>query len=151
MNEYELFLAQINSLMDRRQTVTTTYLSVTTAIIGAVAFLFKDGQLSNWPQQTSVLILLLSGIIACTLWRALITQYSTLLGWWYQQLRILEEVIPNSSQLITKEYQELYLKKHNRAPIGLTRYETQLTWLFTTIYVVFGCAILILLLKNISF
>lgn len=33
--------------------------------------------------------------------------YSTLVGWWYTQLRALEEKMPESSKLLTKEYQEL--------------------------------------------
>lgn len=147
-NEYELFLSHVNRFAERRQTVTTTYLSVNAALTGAIAFLFKDGQLSSLPAQVSTLIFLLSGIVACGLWRRLITHYSTLMGWWYEQLRALETMLPNSSKLITKEYQELFEQKQGKGPIGITRYETSLTWLFTIIYLVFGLAILVVLVLS---
>lgn len=146
-SDYELFLGQVNNLNTRRQMVTTTYLSVNAALTGAMAFLFKDGQLSGFVPLISVLTLLFSGIVACSLWRRLIAQHSALLNWWYTQLRLLEQDMPESRKLITKEHQELYQKgKEKKNVVGLTRYEAQLTWLFTLIYSVFGLAILITLL-----
>lgn len=141
-NDLDVILTQIRHLSDRRQTVTSTYLSVNAAIIGIMAFLFKDGQIPNISAQISFLALLFSGIAACGLWRKFITQLSTVIGWWYQQIRLLEENDSQSNKLITKEYQELYSKNKHNAPIGLTRYETALTWLFTTIYFVFCLIIL---------
>lgn len=142
-DEYELFLSHVYKLAERRQTVTTTYLSVNAALTGAIAFLFKDGQLSGLAPQISVLTLLLSGIVACSLWRIQITYYSKLMGWWYEQLRTLEETLQNSRKLITKEYHDLFIRKQGKGAIGITRYEISLTWLFTIIYLVFGLAILI--------
>jgi len=57
-------------------------------------------------------------------------------------LRLLEETDPDSKKIITKEYDELYLKNKNGKISGLTRYETQLTWLFTLIYCIFCIIIL---------
>jgi len=140
--EYEIFLEWINKLTERRQTVTTIYLSVNTAIVGLIAFLLKDYSLSEWIQQASVLVLLVSGVIACDLWRRLITQHSALIGWWYEQLRGLEDAMLESNKLLTREYQVLYLEKQSKTRIGLTRYETRLTWLFTVLYAALGLAIL---------
>ncbi len=147
-DEYQVFLGQVNILTERRQLVTTTYLSVNTAIVGAMAFLFKDGQLGVWTQQASVLVLLTAGLIACSLWRRLIVQYNTLLGWWYAQLRDLEAAMPSSQKLLTREYHALYAKKPNRAPVGLSRYETRLAWLFTLLYFAFGAAIVVTLVLS---
>jgi hypothetical protein len=141
-NELDMLVSHIRHLTDRRQNVTSTYLSVNAALIAAMAFLFKDGQVINLSAQISFLALLISGIVACSLWRRLITQLSTVIAWWYWQLRLLEDSDPQSNKLITKEYQELYLGHRNRAAIGLTRYETALTWLFTLIYLVFCIVIL---------
>lgn len=141
--QYELLLSHVNALTERRQTVTTTYLSVNTAIVGATAFLFKDGLLSTWQQQLSVLVLFGAGLIACNLWYQLISQYSTLLSWWYGKLRAIETQLPVDERIFTDEYDDLYAMKRGRITIGLTRYEKRLTWLFTMIYLAFGCAILI--------
>ena len=79
-DEYELLLNQVNAIVTRRQTVTSTYLSVNAALTGAIAFLFKDGQLPNIVSQISVLTLLFSGVLVCSLWRRLIMQHSTLIN-----------------------------------------------------------------------
>lgn len=87
--EYSLFLEQVNKLTERRQKVTATYLSVNAAIVGAIAFVLKDVQMISWGKHLSALMLLIAGVIICDLWRRLIRQYSTLLGWWYTQLRAI--------------------------------------------------------------
>lgn len=132
--QYPLFLSQVNTLTERRQKVTTTYLSVNAAIIGMITFVLKDVQIIGWGKNLSVLILLLAGIVTCDLWRRLIRQYSTSIGWWYTQLRNLEKDMSDSNKLLTKEYQELYSTKSKTTPIGMTRYEAILTYIFTTIY-----------------
>jgi len=142
-NEYRLALDQVDKLTQRRQSITTTYLSVNTAVTGAIAFLIKDGSLPSVTSQVSVLALLLSGIVACSLWRRLIMHYSTLTGWWYEQIRSVENRLAESSKLITKEYQDLYFKTKGKKNTRITPYETMLTWLFTAIYVIFGLAILV--------
>ncbi len=143
-DEYQLYLEQVNKLAERRQNVTSTYLTVNTAIVGAVAFLFKDGYIPGWSQQVTVLVLFVAGIVVCDLWRRLIKQYSQLLSWWFKQLHLLEDKMVESSKLIKREYEALYKKKKGRPPIGLTRYETGLTWVFTGMYVVFGLAIVVM-------
>lgn len=145
-NEYRLALDQANKLADRRQAITTTYLSVNAALTGAIAFLFKDGRLPDVASQVTVLALLFSGVMACGLWRRLIKHYSTLTGWWYEQIRSLENQLPGGNKLVTKEYQELYFKQKGKRDTRITPYETNLTWLFTSIYLVFSLAIQVTLI-----
>lgn len=149
-DQYKLMLDQVNNLTVRRQSTTAIYLSVNTALTGAMAFLFKDGLLSSPISQISVLTLLFSGIIACSLWRRLIIQFSMVTAWWYSQLRLAEETYPSQNQLLTKEYLELYQKQpKKKGGIGMTRYEISLIWLFICIYSMFGAIIAILLIMHI--
>jgi len=141
--EYKIFLEQVNKLADRRQYTTTIYLTVNAAIIGALAFLFKDAEMPGWQQQATVLVLLLAGIVACDLWRRLLYQYKTLLGWWYKRLHLLEESLQGCSCLIKQEYEHLYATKKGHPRLGLTRYEVRLTWLFTILYGLFSMAIVV--------
>ena len=141
--EYQLALDQANKLADRRQAITATYLSVNAAITGAVAFLFKDGRLPDVSSEVTVLALLVSGVVACGLWRRIIKHYSAQMGWWFEQIRSMESQLSESSQLFTREYQELYFKQNVGKDSRITPYEINLTWLFTTIYVVFAIAILV--------
>jgi hypothetical protein len=146
-DEYELFFNHINSLMERRKSVTATYLSVNAAITGALAFLFKDGQLQDWTQQISVLVLLAAGIAACILWRMLIHHYSTTIGWWYRQLRHLESVMSGSSKMITEEYAQL---NKGSLPTRVSTYEVRLVWLFAVVYSLFIVGILYALISRLG-
>ena len=148
-DEYRLILNQVNILTERRQTVASTYLTVTTAIIAGVAFLFKDGDLESWQQEAAVLVLLFAGFLACNLWRAIVSQYSTLLDWWYKELRRLEEENKESSMTITREYDELYKIEGGKVKVGITRYEKTLTWIFGLLFFVFACALLLDLLRRV--
>jgi hypothetical protein len=135
--EYSLFLEQVGKLAERRQTVTSTYLTVNTAIFGIIAFLMKDVDIVAWGKYVAVLLLLFAGIIICDLWRRLITRYTAHLRWWFQQLRELEEKMSESSKLLNAEFNALYTRSH----IGLTRYENRLTWIFTVMFAGFGVVI----------
>jgi len=145
-NEYQTLIAQINKLTERRQSVSSIYLSVNAAIMTAIAFWVKNSPMMGWKQQASLLLLLVAGIVASDLWRRLIMQYSTLLDWWYKQIRNVEETLQESNKIFSREYQELYSGEHRKIPIGLTRYEIRLTWLFTILYVIFAFSIICLLL-----
>lgn len=142
-NEYRLALDQANKLAERRQSITATYLSVNAALTGAIAFLFKDGNLPTIASEVAVLAILFSGVVACGLWRKLIKHYSELTGWWYEQIRSLESQLSESNKLVTKEYQMLYFKQTGKKDTRITPYETNLTWLFTGIYLVFGLGLLV--------
>jgi len=143
--EYKLFFEYINKLIDRRQTVTTIYLAVNTALIGAVTYIFSNLQIQEVGKELSALGLLLAGLLACDFWRRLIMQYSALLEWWYEQIRTMEEQIPGSKKLIQKEYTHLYSSNAKDKKFGISRYEVRLAWLFSAIYIFSGFAILIML------
>jgi hypothetical protein len=143
MDEYKLFLSHINQMIDRRQSVTTTYLSVNTVIIGGLALLFQDFQSLTAAQQVSVEALALAGVIACGLWRRLVAQYNVLLEWWYRQMRGLEENMPDSHKLLSREYDELYQPERAKVNIGLSRHEMRLTWLLTALYLAFVLAVFV--------
>jgi hypothetical protein len=147
--EYQLFLDHVEKLIDRRQTVTTTYLTVNAAVIAAIAFVLKDAPMLEWGRQVSGLVLLVVGIISCALWRRLIAQYSILLGWWYAQLRDLEGNIAASSKLLTKEYDDLYAHTADKGKVSLTRYEIRLAYVFITVYAVLGVLLTHSLLRSV--
>lgn len=137
--EYQLALEQVDKLVVRRQTASSTFLTVNTAIIGAIAFLARDYGLQGTGAQLAALVLFVAAIGSTHLWRGLIRQHNISLTWWYAQLRKLEEELP-CTKLISREYSDLYDPKTSRAKkqIGmLTPYEVYLTWFFTGVYAVF--------------
>jgi len=140
-DEFQFAFAHVEKLLDRRQLTTSFYLSVNTGIFAAIGLLIKDAPLAEAWLTVSILLLLIAGFIACWIWRSLLRQYFILLDWWYARLRELEAANPDSAQLVTREYQELYEAAEDREPaqrIGMTRLELALNWVFTGLYVAFA-------------
>jgi len=132
-DEFKFAFDHVEKLLDRRQLTTSFYLSVNTGIFAAIGLLVKDARLAEaWlTVATGTVLLLFAGFIACWIWRALLRQYFVLLDWWYARLRELEDRIPSSAQLVTREYQELYVaaeKGKSARRIGMTRLELALNW-----------------------
>jgi hypothetical protein len=144
--EYFSFIAHIDNITDRRPGVTATYLSVNTAIVGIITFVVTTTQLAQWGKTIISFGLLIAGMIACTFWRRLILQHNRLLDWWYTKIRVMEETLPESSMLITKEYRELYAPAEGKPVIGMAKYELRLPWFFISLYVVFAVIMVTLML-----
>lgn len=130
--EYEIFLDHVDKMTDRRPGITTTYMSVNTAIVGLLAVVLASKELDAQGRVFILFALSLSGIIACNLWRKLVSEYEILLNWWYLQLRSIESELSEGSGLLNKEYSELYVVSSKRA--GMTKYEIGLTRLFIFLY-----------------
>lgn len=149
MNEFSAAFDHIEKLLDRRQNTTSFYLSVNTGILAVIALLVKDTQLAGLWLPGSIVLLLVAGLIACWIWRSLLHQYDILLDWWYARARELEAQLPDSAQLITREYQELYLEVKGRKAsqrVGMTERELLLNAIFMGLYTIFGLGIVISLL-----
>jgi hypothetical protein len=61
----------------------------------------------------------------------------------------LEADMPDSAQLVTREYEDLYVAAKEKSPseqIGMTERELALNWVFTVLYVAFAAGIIINLL-----
>lgn len=106
-------LTHVEKLLDRRQTTTSFYLSVNTAIVAVIGLLLKDTQLAvKW-------LTFRSAPSVCRFHRLLdlaffLRQYEILLEWWYARLRELEALKPDSAQLVTREYEDLYVATFDR-------------------------------------
>lgn len=149
MNKFEEFqfaFDHVEKLLDRRQSMTSFYLSVNTGIFAAIGLLLKHPATTGVWLRFSILMLLCAGFIACWIWRSLLRQYEILLDWWYTGLRELERSMPDSARLVTREYEDLYVPGGGGKPIGMTRRELALNWIFTALYMVFAVGILGVLL-----
>ena len=148
-DEFQVTLAHIEKMLDRRQSTTSFYLSVNSGILAVIGLMLKDSLLTGGWLAVSILLLLCTGLIVCWIWRSLLRQYEILLDWWYARLRELEASIPGSAQLVTREYQSLYATAKERKPakqIGMTKRELALSWIFAGLYAAFAAGILLNLL-----
>ena len=142
--EYEIFLEHVNKMIDRRPGITTTYISINTAIVGVIALVLVSENVNDLGRVFIILTLSFTGVVTCALWRKLVSEYELLLDWWYEQLRVLESKMSNCNNLITKEHTGLYANSKKR--ISITKYELNLTLLLSFLYGVVSLASLLYLI-----
>lgn len=139
---YRTVIEEIERLNQRRQTVSTNYLTVNTAIIAVVAFLGANNTFTGNLQVFALLIIFLVGLLVSELWRRLVNQHTALLNWWYSALRDIEREFDEPARIYTREYAELYENGAAKHPPSLARYERALTYVFSAIYLLFALATL---------
>ncbi len=106
--EYKLLNERAQKLSERRQTTTQTYLTINTAIFGAVAFIVKDSGLTGWALVLVAVPLFIVGIIACAIWLGIMNKIELFLDWQYDRLRELENEMPGSSKILNDENTKFY-------------------------------------------
>ena len=133
--EYKLLNERAQNLSERRQTTTQTYLTINTAIFGAIAFLVKDSGLHSWALVLVVLPLFIVGILACSIWLGIAAKLERFLDWQYDRLREMEEQIPGSSMILSRENKEFYEPTPGHKKFSFTLQEA---WLPRLLIVLFG-------------
>lgn len=132
--EYTFYVDHTQRLSERRQTATQTFLTINTAIFTILAFLVKDAGFPTDQRALVVLPLLAAGILACWFWRLILNQYKGLIGWRYKQLRAMEQQLPESYHLLTKEWDEYYKPRENKPGVSFSDLEQQLPITFGALY-----------------
>jgi hypothetical protein len=140
--EYKLLNERAQTESERRQTTSQTYLTINTAIFGAVAFLIRDSGLHSWVLVLVALSLFAVGISACLIWMKITQNLEKTLSWQYARLREMEAEIPNSSRIITREYEELY-KPAGKRRISFSILEGGLPAALMGLYALYSLGIII--------
>lgn len=134
--EYKLHLERAQKLSERRQTTTQTYLTISTAIFGAISFLIKDSGLHHWALAGVVLPLFSVGIIACSIWLQIMKRIEKFLNWQYQCLREMENDLPDSYEMLIKENDQFYAPA--KAGKKFMSFSLQEAWLPRLLIILFG-------------
>lgn len=143
LEEYRLFIEDTARLSERRQRITSTYITVNSALAGVITFVIKDPQLSNWMMLIAVLPILVAGMIICYLWDHLITSYRVLINFRIKELEAMEQAIPGSHMMYNREASKLYNKSQPKESISFTGVERKLPLLFGILYLVVGLGLII--------
>ena len=102
--EYKLFSDRTLQHSQRRQNASQIYLTVNTAIFSVMALLIRDSGLRGWNLVLASIPLFLVGLLASAVWIMIIARFKKLIGWYYEQLREMEEEIKGSYKFYTKEW-----------------------------------------------
>lgn len=141
--EYILFSERTQRLSERRQTTSQTYLTVNTAISGVLAFLAKDAGFRGWGLVLVSLPLFLVGVLVCLIWHKIITQFKQVIGWHYEQLRDMEQVLPDGCKMYSNEWERFFKLRQGKERFGFSRLEAWLPRLFLGLYVIYGVSLII--------
>ncbi len=142
-DEYKFFAQVTHQLSERRQAATQTYLTVNTVISAALGFLVKDMSFRGWGLVLVSLPFFLVGVLACTIWHKIITQYKALAGWRYEQLIAMEKAMPQSYQMYTKERDEYFPSQAAKRHVSFSQLELWLPRLFLALYAIYGLGLLV--------
>ncbi|NIR53055.1 hypothetical protein GWO43_30895 [candidate division KSB1 bacterium] len=142
--EYKFFAESTQYLSERRQAATQTYLTVNTAIFAVFGFLIQDDGFQGWELTIVSTPLFLVGIVACSIWYKIITQYKSLIGWRYDQLMEMEDSIENSHQMYRKEYKDFFEPREGKEWFGFSKLERLLPLVFVGLYAAYGIALIII-------
>jgi ABC-type Fe3+-siderophore transport system permease subunit len=136
--EYKLFIEDTARFSERRQTVTKTYITVNSAILGLITFFVKDARLADWWLVIAMLPLIVAGIAVCLFWYRLLVTYKTLIDFRFEQLEEMErsEALQGCHGMYNMEAERFYRKAPPEQRIGFTRIEMWLPRLFMGLYAV---------------
>jgi hypothetical protein len=140
--EYKFFAESTQHLSERRQATTQTYLTVNTAIFAILAFLVKDAGFRGWELAAVSLPVFAVGVLACWIWRSIISQNMSLIGWRYGQLQAMERAMPDSYQMYVKEYEGFYQTQPTTKRISFSGKEIWLPHLCLVLYAIYGVGLL---------
>jgi hypothetical protein len=138
--EYKFHAERAQKLSERRQATTQTYLTINTAIFGAVAFIIRDSGLTGWGMVGLIVPLFVFGIVACLIWKSLLLKISDFLDWQYEQLREMEKSFPEESRLFTKEFDKFYIT--GKEKFSFSGLEARLPTILMSIYILYGLAMI---------
>ena len=133
--EYKLLNERAQKLSERRQTTTQIYLTISTAIFGAIAFLIKDSGLHRWALVLTAVPLFCVGILACIIWLGIAKKLEIFLDWQYDRLREMEQEIPGNTMNLTRENKEFYEPIPGKKKFSFTLQEA---WLPRLLMLLFG-------------
>lgn len=142
-DEYKFFSERIQRLSERRQAATQTYLTVNTAIFAVLALLIKDIGFRGWGLVMVSLPLFLVGVLACIVWYMIIVQYKNLIGWHYEQLREIEQILSESHRIFRKEWEKFFSPRQGKERFGFSRLEVWLLRMFLGLSAVYGVGLVV--------
>jgi hypothetical protein len=141
--EYKLLYQRTEKLSERRQTTSQIYLTINTAIFGAVAFLVKDSGLSRWALGLVTLSLFLVGLLACIIWLIILVKAEKFLDWQYDRLRDMEKDIPTHFKIFSKENEAFFEPSRGKKKFSFSLQEAWLPIVLMILYSLYSVGIIL--------
>jgi hypothetical protein len=88
-------------------------------------------------------LLFLVGILACVIWHTIITHFREIIGWHYGRLREMEEILPDSTRIYTKEWERFYRTQAGKQGFSFSQLEIWLPRLFIALYAIYALGMVV--------
>src|SRR5436305_1080170 len=89
---YPLYVAEAGRLGDRRQNANAFYMSINSALVGAIAVLAEQSGLTSLRFLVFEIIIASAGLLFSRQWLRILRLYGRLLNFRFEKLRQLEEL-----------------------------------------------------------
>lgn len=136
--QYKIYVETADKLSDRRYQANSFFLTINTALITGVAgfFGFIKG---NANPDGLIILVLVSGIVLCFVWRKLIRSYSELNKGKFGIIHLLEQRLP--ARLFDAEW-EILNRGDGTRYTPFTKTELNIPLVFIAIYIILSVSIL---------
>ena len=135
LEQYKIMVQSSETLVARRQSVNTFFLSVNTLLLTAVGLVVRE-EIAEQKATSEVLLFVLgiTGVLLAFAWRRLVTSYRQLNTGKFQVIDALEEHLPAS--MFAAEWEALGRGRDKGKYRPFTATEAVIPWVFGAIYVV---------------
>jgi len=153
--EYKLFVEDTAHFSERRQAVSSTYVAVNSIILGAVALLVKDVDVSAPWRVLAVIPVLVAGIVICLQWKQLILKYKVLISLRLDQLRAIEKLPAMAASAKMYHAEDRLYPRNERGEVkpgeglNLSDLEQWLPLVFIALYALFLAGVAALLVVGV--
>jgi len=135
MKQYELCLQMADRISARRSAANTFFLSINTAVVGAIGMFFVELQ-KGIPDEAVVVVYLVA-IVFCIAWSTILQSYRNINTAKFKVIGLIEERLP-SSPFYSAEWQALGSGKDWSRYIPLSVVERTLPAVFVVAYICLG-------------
>ena len=143
LEEYKLFVATSERLVERRQKMNAFFLSVNALLVSAIGLVTK-GTIVLEIAVTAVVSILVSGVIMCIAWRRLVRSYAQLNTGKFEVIDEIENYLP--AALFRTEWKALGKGSDKRKYMSSTKTEAAVPIVFILLYILSSVAALLWML-----
>jgi hypothetical protein len=76
-------------------------------------------------------------------WHKIIADFKHIIGWHYEQLRDMEQALPESRQVYSKEWERFFKPQEGKERFGFSRLEAWLPRFFFGLYAIYGVGLIV--------
>ena len=140
LEQYKLFVATSERLVERRQKMNAFFLSVNAVLVSAIGLVTKD-TIALELAVVAVISIMVSGVVMCFAWRRLVRSYAQLNTGKFVVIDLIEKCLP--AALFRAEWNALGEGNDKHKYMSFTKTEATVPIVFTFLYILSSVSVLL--------